>query len=379
MPSYQSLKNAFIYPPMPWLGNIASTIVNSTALATVGQKVALIGQVFWEGRPASAKTVSSAGGTIGFLSGTTTWANASSTLRLGFQSVSASGGIPAQPDGSWSGAYIDIVPGTTAIASSAWNNIALATGSSSLTHGDYVAIVFDLTAKAGSDSVVIASKDSLSQSTVNYYNGSAWLTLSVGTPCVTIVADDGTIGTFVNTQPFTLLSGVGSYSDSSNPDSFGIIFRTPFGCKCSGAQMACRFVDNTANALISLYSDPLALAGGPTLMASATVTAKQQAAANTHRVSDHEFSEQALAANTDYALVVKATAAGSFRLGSMTVNSSDFLTKLISGSLRGCSQNNATGAFTEIATSYYFVAARLSALDVGGGVIGAGNLTGGLQ
>jgi len=349
-----------------------STFAASSTVDAAAEKIAFIGHVFWEGSPSAAKTMDSTS-KVHWRSGTVTFANASTNLRVGLQDVSTSAGPPARPDGTFD-VYKDLVPGTDTIGGNSWIVTTLNTsGSKSVTHGDLIAIVFDMTARAGSDSVAIpyglgagsAGQDRQNVPTVVSQVGGTWsVNTTAAVPNVMIEASDGTLGVLYGSYFLTTGSAY-SFSSSSSPDEYGLIFQVPFRCKVGGLRAIIGSTAATADFSFKLYSDPL---GTPTLITSKACLGEQFAGFTDDRYwQDMLTAEPILEPNTDYCLSVEATAAGSLDLGYISLL--DAAHARING-VRYCrrgSRTNGTGAFSETDTQIPFVFPILSQIDDGTG------------
>src|SRR3990172_6421351 len=127
---------------------------SSGTLDAAGEKIVFIGRMYLEGGPGS-KTISSAGGKIDWRTSAVTWATPGSALRVGIADVDLTKGPPGRDDGTFD-VRKDLVQGTDSLASNTWVSTAMDTGTKTIAHGDLVAIVFELTATLGVDSVQVA-------------------------------------------------------------------------------------------------------------------------------------------------------------------------------------------------------------------------------
>src|SRR5512146_744096 len=134
------------WPPPPSL-TLSSLLYGSSgtsALNAAGYKTAFIGNVYISGRPVGAKTISAAGGgSISFTPGTNTFADAGTNLRVGIQDADTSNS-PVVPDGTHD-VYADLVPGSVTLTGGTWYEADMSSGTKSITHGQEIAIVFEMT------------------------------------------------------------------------------------------------------------------------------------------------------------------------------------------------------------------------------------------
>lgn len=338
-----------------------------TALDLTAKKAAMIGECRIIGR--GSKTISAAGGgSIGFRLGTTVFADGASTLDIGIQDVSTGSGPVVNPDGTF-----DVKRTLTGsgLTTAAWNTIAMTGGSGSKTiaHGDLIAVVWDLTARAGSDSVVLQGPDltmlgtssSSHRPTSAYHNATAWAIANV-LPNVIITFDDGTLGTINDALPFSSMTTDGGTS-ASNPDEWALLFQSPWDLKIDAYGMVCGAETAAGDLTLSLYSDPL---GTPTVLDSLTVLAEQLAANFVYKwVGTLLTAEIQLTKNTDYAIGVAANGAANSRAPKWLLdNTAHRAFYPGSTTLRKGTRQNGTGAFAEEspALTLYHAGVRISGL-----------------
>ena len=266
------------------------------------------GQVYIEAGSGS-KTISSAGGKIHWKSGATTFANAGTTLRIGLQDVSTTAS-PTQGDGTYD-VYADLVGGTDTIAATAAQATAMETGTKTLTHGDKVTVVLEMTARGGTDSVTVFYQntgqgiDSIFPSLTTYL-ASSW-SRAGGLLSVTLEFDDGTFGGIFGAPPACGASGsvITFASNTGTADEYGNTFSFPFPVVVDGFWTISYPSSNAADFEVCLYADPL---GTPTLIEAVTVDATQVSVANSPRTLSMLFaSPRTLNQNTVYGLTVRPT------------------------------------------------------------------------
>lgn len=364
-------------PGIPWpphyshngSGALAFVSSNAPALAAASTRIAFCGRLYIDGLPTSAKTISAAGGgSVSFRTASVTWANGATNMDIGLQGVSTSGGPVAQPDGSFVVSR-SCVPGVTAITTNAWNTITMGSGSANLTHGDPVSLVFDMTARGGTDTVTITgctTQAACAMPSANSYVGGAWQTSSrTYGPNLVITFDDGTIGTIDGTSPFTT-AAADTWADSNNPDERGIIFQVPFDCEVDQLWMMFRSASASADATLSLYSDPL---GTPSSIASGTLYGEQGGTTGTVRMWQVALAAPvALTANTDYCVACRATNTGLVGSNLITLASAAHMALWPGGTnVRRGTRDGGSGAFTASSTTQYVMGVRLSSIGSSGG------------
>src|SRR5262249_14397409 len=133
----------------------AALAFTSATIDASGEMVAYIGRAVIQGGPGTTKTLNNTGSSaISFRTGTVTWAASGTTVRVGIQDVHATTGPVARPVEDWSTGsppYGDLVQGTDALSSNTWTSRTITAGSRSISHGDLIAVVFDMTTRNGAD------------------------------------------------------------------------------------------------------------------------------------------------------------------------------------------------------------------------------------
>jgi hypothetical protein len=333
--------------------------VNGTTASGLGplnganDRAAYIGRAYIDGRPGSAKTISAAGGgSISFFTGTLTFANGTTSVTVGIQDVDATTGPVARPDGSFDVASAALVGGGGGITGSAWNTITMTggTGSKSITHGDLIAVVIDMTARGGADTINISG--GLNPGTGNLFqlqlmpfaNAGTW---AVGTtvPNCVITFDDGTLGIIDTAWPYATVGTTEAFADGTNPDERGMLFQLPWDCKIDGLFTRFLTAGTDAGFDLNLYGTPT---GTPSVLATKSVDSNQHAATGaTAYYTALLASELALSKGTDYCLAVRATGANNVTLTSATLVDTAYRTFLPgSTSLAKATRDGGSGAFT---------------------------------
>lgn len=347
------------------------------------EKAALIGFLHIEGR-ATGKVLSAAGGgSISFYPGSVTWAavGPATTLEVGIQDVSTAA-YPSQPDGTFDVVGL-LTSGVDTLTSSTWKTVAMTTGTKTMSHGDKIAIVADMTARNGADSVRWKSNTSTRGFPCgNSYLAGAWGTGSQSfVPLAYITFDDGTLGTiFGEMAPTFALYSSEAFQDSTNPDERGIIFQVPWDVKTDAVRVPVNITAATQDFTIKLYSDPL---GTPTLLDSSVVPAEIYGA-NRTSITALFAAPISLTKNTDYCLTVLATGTGNVTLDTWVLPTTNLRRFFSNGpNIRKATRNNSAGVFTEEspAVTIYNMQILLSEFidSAGGGLITHSGMTGGMR
>jgi hypothetical protein len=355
--------------------------IDGSAMTAATNKKAFIGHVYIDGRPGSAKTISSAGGKIYYRTGTTTFANGSTTVDIGIQDVDLVNGPPPFPDGTFD-VKTTLTGGGGGISSAAFNTATMSAGSKSVSHGDLIAVVFDMTARGGADSVIIRGAGRPDSSSINAvlrpkfvgFTGS-WFGTVLSHPYCFIEFDDGTLGVLAG-SPLVAAATTEAFQDSTNPDERALLFQVPFQCKVDALALRMASADANSDSTLTLYETPL---GTPNSLASVSLTG-QNLVAGTGAVIVPLASEVTLAADTDYALALKGAGTSNVTLSAMTLDATGFRAFLPGGTtLRKGTRNNSSGAFSEEspAVTVYQMAVRISQFHASGGSPGGAHILGG--
>lgn len=341
-----STELGLLFPSGPLTLSAAGTVKTLDATA---EKAAVMGHLFIEGHGTGKVLSAAGGGSITFRTGTVTFAavGPASTLDIGIQDLTATPTtIKPEPDGTFD-VKATLTSGVDTIGSSAWKTAVMTSGSKTMSHGDLVGLVADMTARNGADSVTWATIAAApNRPASNVYVSGAWgAGAQNDLPLAYITFDDGTLGVIygVDYAPAATTTSE-SFQDSTNPDERGMIFQVPWNCKGEAARIFCSSAGvATADFTFNLYSDPL---GTPSLVTSVAVEGGQLNNQN-NAITILFPSKVDFIKNTDYCMVVKATGASNLAL-SADVLPTENLRKFRSGgtTLKKATRNNSTGAFT---------------------------------
>lgn len=345
-------------------GNFA--IATNLTSDAVGEKLAFIGTLRIAGAPSSSKTFSSSGAKIHWRTANVTWASAGTTFRVGTQGISTTTGPGLRPDGSW-GVYTDLVQGTDSLSATTWTTTTMATGSTSYSHGDRIALVFEMTVRNGSDAVGVSALSN-SGTYSNSCSVSRYLTSWIvqgNHPNVVIEFDDGTLAVLDEGGFFSAV-GQHAYQDSTNPDEYGLLFQVPFLCKVN-ALTAVVYSTATVSAnmdgTLSLYSDPT---GTPTSMASGTILGENLGENSHQNFLMVPITEQTLVPGNTYCVALKATSTANLNLPYIDIGSANYASFFTLNNMRQGTRNGSSGAFSETTTRVVGLGMQVSALASGG-------------
>ena len=368
IPSYK------MYAPQGSASSMRSMVTaffTSVTVDAAGERVAMIGRIKWQ--DASSHTVSSAGGSISFSAGaSTTWANASTSLDIGIQDVTAGS---REPDGTFD-VKATYVPGTDTLTALATNTVAMDSGTKTIADNDLIAVVWDMTARAGSDAVPVgvinaAGSSGIAVPYVRFYNGAAWAN-SANVPNVIIKADDGVYGWFEPWGYRPAATGSQAYnSGTGTADEYGARILLPWPVTVEGISVPIVVAGQSSDFELCIYSD---IAGTPTLVGG-TVAATVDADAIAGNFGDYFFtvmfaSPKALSANTVYGWTVRPTTANNVTMewGDYGTGNNALMASLMMGpnSYRIRRLDN-TGAFTLTDTLHPPFVLHVSKFDDGAG------------
>ena len=376
--AYQPFANrfGFLLTPQPSLE--IPSLANAT-LNAAGESLGMIGHMLLSSGPGTSKTISGAGGgSIAVLVGSAvTFADAGTTIRIGIQDVDGATGLE---DGTHD-VYAELVGGTDTITATTVRNTVMETNTKTITHGDQVAVVIEMTARGGTDSVIFnlggTAVAMMPYTTADTGSGPV---LTSRRPYVTVVFDDGTIGWFSSDSWVGVFENATAFSNASTPDEYALVFQVPVPMVASGLFGMLASVAAADDFEMILYSDPL---GTP--VAERTIVQDMTlapASAGTAFIWERPFtSTYTLNANTNYAVALRPTTANTINFLRTNFNASN-------GALRGATilgtnwsqytRTDQTGAFgSQNLTVLPHFGVRIAQLDDAVSAGGGGPLIGG--
>lgn len=298
---------------------------NSTIDAT-NESVMMIGRIWMNGGVlgVTQKTLDTSGSSsMGFRTGTSTFANAGTTLKVGLADVDMANGSPGRAVNVSDVITFDVsaapVGGSGTITSAAWQEVVPTAGTKTLTHGDLVAFCVQATARAGADSITIAAAavpisntgtfPLVSTFTGSYANAGA-------VPNVVITFSDGTLGTIFGSYITNSNATTKTWNNTSSPKEYGNVFRVPAPIGVIG--VSCANLNIGGDMDFVLYSDPF---GTPVAERSVSIDSNIIGVAGASGVVFDLFgSVFPLKPNTDYVIAAKPTSASNVVMSFKTVN-----------------------------------------------------------
>jgi len=290
----------------------SNTFLSGTTLNAAGEAIHCIGTVFLQNPLGGSKTISAAGGgSIVWLAGATTFANAGTTFKVGIQDVS-SASTPAQGDGTYD-VEASFTGGGGGISASAVNTSVMTSGTKTIAHGDLIAIAFTMTARGGaSDSIIV---NSIQQYIDGGNNSMPLITQNTGgsfakgggvLPNTYIQFDDGTIG-YIGITSFIPANGtsLAFNSGTATADEYGNYINPTGSFYAVGIAGMVSLASTSTDCELLLYTDPL---GTPTVARTITMDGTHVSTGLT-RIQYQFATPYLLKPTTGYAISMRPTTA----------------------------------------------------------------------
>lgn len=384
-----SISNRFYWPFGGVNGSYGNPATNSIVnLNAATDKYCMYGRIYIDGRPTIAKTLST--GTIEWRTAAVTFASGSTTIDIGIQDVTTGAGPIAQPDGGFD-VKTTLTGGGGGITANAWQTTTMTSGSKSITHGDLIAVVWEIVTFGGADSIIISNNQQPLWSTpgqpgTNTFDVGAWQTtqtLGAGRwPLLIITFDDGTKAIIDSAFPATTVNSE-TFQDSSNPDERGMIFQVPFNCMMDCIWASLSVTDANSDFTLKVYRDATGLwNGSETSVTTLNVLAQQWGLVSASAPKFTTFplaTEFSIDKNIDYAVTVRATGSSNTILAAAQLANTAHRVVIPGGTtLKKLSRQNDAGAFTieSPATTMDIVGIGISQVDdgTGSGMLFAANV-----
>lgn len=304
----------------------AITTMTQTQLNAAGEKSHYVGYVILENPLGGSKTISAAGGgSIVWKANLCTFANAGSTMDIGIQDVSTAT-APAQGDGTFD-VKASFTGGGGGITSNAINTSVMTTGTKTIAHGALIAIAFDLTARGGTDSILISHNimvnlwgdQGMPQVSDNVTG--TFVRNSTAMPNAYIVFDDGSIGWLFGTYFQSVAPTTQTFnSGTGTADEYGNLLYYPHTFYAFGIAVLGNYAGTSSDTELLLYSTPL---GTPAVQRTITVDATQLGLTAGMGHFFHLFSTPYLVkAYTEHAVTIRPTTANNVSIYYTDTNSS---------------------------------------------------------
>lgn len=343
------------------------TTISSETLDAANEAVIFIGHVLTSDK--GSHTIDTSGASrLGFRTGSLTFANAGTTIKVGLAAVSTAG-PPGRADHASDVINFDVnaapVGGSGGITSNAFQSITPTAGTKTIAHGDLVAFAVQMTARGGADSITVqthASDLRGGRPNVTRYTGGSYAAAFSVPNCV-ITFSDGALGWFGNSLVFSTMS-IRTFNNALSPNEYGQLYQFPFPVEIAGI-FAWLDPDNDFDVVI--YSDPL---GTPVAEETVSVDSASVANANGHLHNFFFASPYTLPANTPIGAVIKPSSASNIAAYYKTMGSATHRVVDPWGlSGYGISRSGGTGAFANANSSldHYLIGLLVGGFDAGGG------------
>lgn len=332
---------------------------NGQTINAAGESYGVIGRVRIQGNGTS-KTISAGGsGQIAWNPGAVTWASAGTKIRIGIQDVDGTTGLE---DGTFD-VFKELTQGTDALTGSVYRVDTMGSGTKTLSDGDLIAIVVEMTVRNGADSVqVTGTVGPTGMADGNFAFGLPYGSIDIGTLSKSstnllyalIKFDDGTYGAIQGVSParFTIGS-LTTINTGTNPDEICGVFVPNIKMQICGIGMFAAGIASTDAFEMILYTDPL---GTPVPTVTVTADPDVVAGAATQGPHIYPITPTTLTAGVTYGVALRPTTANNINVyyGDFSAGSSG-IAAFIRGVLplqgqKYAGRQNQTGAFAEISS-----------------------------
>jgi len=307
---------------------------------------------------------------LGWCTGTSTFASASTTVKVGLAAVDTAAGPAGRAVNVADVITFDVsktlIGGGGGIVSGAWQTHVPDTGTKTIANGDLVAFCVQMTARGGTDSIAQSVINNAGQSRPNVTTLSGGVYTAVNAvPNTVITFADGALGYFYAGEMFSAIASR-SFNSGSSPREYGQLFNLPFSLKIYGLYGWMNFISAAADADLVLYSAPLS--GTPVAEKTVSLDVNTLQIISARRISVLFATPYTYAANTDIAVIIKPTTATSTTAHYKTFASATHRVCDPYGT-SGYGVMRTTGAFTNANASLdnYLVGLLAGAFDAGGG------------
>lgn len=231
----------------------------TTTLDTVNEAVIMVGYV--ETSDGLPHTIDATGASsIAWTCGSRTFANAGTALKVGIAAVDTAAGPPVRAVNVANVITFDVsktlIGGADSLTSNTGNISVPDTGSKTIANGDLVAVCIQMTARGGSDSVIVwTTFGSANQTTVTTLAGGIYSNSVGASPNAFITFSDGAKGWCFGSDVWSW-SGTRLWNSGGATKEYGQLYQFPFPFEIHGIY---GWVGSggVADFSLVLYSDPL--------------------------------------------------------------------------------------------------------------------------
>lgn len=193
-------------------------------------------------------------------SGSVTFANAATTVKVGLAAVDGAVGPAPRAANAANVISFDVsksmVGGGGGVAASTFASHVPDAGTKTIANGDLVAFAIQMTARGGVDSVGVNTQQCsapMHHNSFTLFTGGTYAAASGNSPMCLITFSDGALGWFFAGEVFTSIN-TRTWNSGSATKEYGQLYQLPFPVKVFGL---CGFIDPDADCDVILYSDPL--------------------------------------------------------------------------------------------------------------------------
>lgn len=301
---------------------------------------------------------------IGWRTGSATFANAVTTFKVGIAAVDTGAGPPARAANVADVITFDVEASFTGggggVTASAWQTSVPTTGSKTIANGDLIAIAWQMTARGGADTIPISTGPGVVARTrpaVTAFTGGSY-TAATSLPNAFITFADGATCHLQGTDLFNTLN-TRTWNGGSGQE-YGQLFNFPFPYKIYGLY---GWLDPDADCDIVLYSDPLG--GSPVAEKTISIDANAVAAASGRRFEVAFPSPYSVPANTDIAAVFKPGASNVSAYYRTLANAGHRVTDVYGTSGYGVSRTSGAFANANSSLDHYYIGLIVGAFEHG--------------
>ncbi len=358
-------------------GPVATNSITSDA---ANEAAIFIGHI--ETSDGGSHTIDTTGSSsIGWRTGSVTFASGSTTFKVGIAPVDTGNGPPGRASNAADVISFDVSASFTGggggVTANAWQTSVPTAGTKTIANGDLVAICMQMTARGGADSINITYGHSncgavFNRPALTSFTGAAYAA-TLGMPIALITFSDGALGWIYGADVASAMTAQ-TWNSSSGTKEYGQLFNLPFPYKVHGLYGWVFPSSNAADLDFILYSDPLG--GSPVAEKTVSIDANTIASVATARRTEVMFAAPySVAANTNIGAVYKpgATNVSAYY---KTLNAAGHRVSDPWGT-SGYGISRASGAFANANSSldHYYIGLIVSAFDDGAGGSGpAGKL-----
>ena len=250
-------KRILLGPSQNWQSNTPTA--TSTTLDAANEAIIMIGRV--ETSDGGSHTIDTSGSSsIAWRTGTTTFANGSTIVKVGIAPALTTAGPPARASNASDVISYDVnasfTGGGGGITTGAWQTSVPTAGTKTIAYGDLVAICIQMTARGGADSVTAVThtgSHTMHRPTVTSFTGGSYAAVGGVLPNAFITFADGATGWLVGGNIASTVN-TRTFNSGDATKEYGQLYQLPFPMKIYGLY---GWVDPDADTDAVLYSDPL--------------------------------------------------------------------------------------------------------------------------